>query len=224
MALDRTRVEQLKARYKTPKDLPFKIGKLGHIVINCTDIERSLKFYTEVLGFECSDIYTDDMAPGGMAFLRFSPDHHSIALVGSMDKSRPSDNYELNHIAFEVATLDEVLRAREHLKKHGVKLDFEGRRRAGAQIAVEFHDPDNHRLEIFWGLDQLAPGQKARPSEEWKWAHSLEEAIQNPVKGQDTRLKDKALMRQLSDAEIAALRDHSIATQTKKLGGGKVIK
>ena len=34
MALDRARVEQLKARYKTPQDLPFKIGKLGHIVIN----------------------------------------------------------------------------------------------------------------------------------------------------------------------------------------------
>ena len=221
MALDRKRVEQLKAQYKTPKDLPFKIGKLGHIVINCADIERSLQFYTEVLGFECSDIYTDDMAPGGMAFLRFGPDHHSVALVGSMKKESPSDNYELNHIAFEVATLDEVLRAREHLKKHNVPLDFEGRRRAGAQIAVEFHDPDNHRLEIFWGLDQLAPGQKARPPEEWKWAHSLEEAIQNPVKGQDTRLKDKSLIKQLSPEEIARLREHSIATQTKKLGGGK---
>ena len=33
-------------------------------------------------------------------------------------------------------------------------LDFEGRRRAGSlQIAVEFCDPDGHRLEIFWGLD-----------------------------------------------------------------------
>ena len=224
MALDLARVEKLKAQYKTPQDLPFKIGKLGHIVINCADIERSLKFYTEIMGFECSDIYTDDMAPGGMAFLRCGPDHHSIALVGSMEKGAPNPNYELNHIAFEVATLDEVLRAREHLKKHKVPLDFEGRRRAGAQIAVEFRDPDNHRLEIFWGLDQLAPGQKARPREEWIWAHSVEEAIQNPVKGQDTRLKDPSLAKKKTDAEIARQREHSLKTQTKKLGYVKVRK
>jgi len=120
-----------------------------------------------------------------------------------------------------VNTLDEVLRAREHLKKHKVPLDFEGRRRAGAQIAVEFRDPDNHRLEIFWGLDQLAPGQKARPREEWIWAHSVEEAIQNPVKGQDTRLKDPSLAKKKTDEEIARQREHSLQTQTKKLGGVK---
>jgi len=218
MALDVAKVEELKRRFKPRADLPFKIGKLGHIVINCADIERSLEFYTDVMGFECSDIYTDDMAPGGMAFLRCGPDHHSIALVGSMKKEAPSDNYELNHIAFEVATLDEVLRARDHLAKHNVKLDFEGRRRAGVQIAVEFRDPDNHRLEIFWGLDQLAPGQSARPREEWKWAHSLEEAIENPVRGQDTRLRDPSLARKLSAEEIERQKQHSLKTQTKKLG------
>ncbi len=38
-------------------------------------------------------------------------------------------------------------------------IDFDGRRRAGVQIAVEFRDPDNHRLEIYWGIDQIAPGE-----------------------------------------------------------------
>src|SRR5665213_3616851 len=201
MALDVAKVEELKRRFKPRADLPFKIGKLGHIVINCADIERSLEFYTEIMGFECSDIYTDDLAPGGMAFLRCGPDHHSIALVGSITQEAPSDNYELNHIAYQIATLD-----------------FEGRRRAGVQIAVEFRDPDNHRLEIFWGLDQLAPGQKARPREEWKWAHSLEEAIENPVRGQDTRLRDPSLARKLSAEEIERQKQHSLKTQTKKRG------
>jgi len=218
MAIDAAKVEELKRRYVKPKDLPFRIGKLGHIVINCADLERSLKFYTEVMGFEVSDIYPSDMAPGGMAFLRCGPDHHTIALVGSMEQGKPNRNFELNHIAFEVATLDEVLRARDHLEKHGVKLDFEGRRRAGVQIAVEFRDPDNHRLEIFWGLDQLAPGETARPREEWKWAHSLEEAIADPVKGQDTRLGDPSLLRRASADEVARRREHSLTTQSKKLG------
>ncbi|MGH6996003.1 MAG: VOC family protein, partial [Stellaceae bacterium] len=109
MAIDQAKVEELKRRYVKPKDLPFKLGKLGHIVINCADLERSIEFYTEIMGFEVSDIYPSDMAPGGMAFLRCGPDHHALALVGSMEKDKPSDNYELNHIAFEVASLDEVL-------------------------------------------------------------------------------------------------------------------
>ncbi|MDE1903973.1 MAG: VOC family protein, partial [Alphaproteobacteria bacterium] len=215
MAIDQAKVEEFKRRYVKPKDVPFKLGKLGHIVINCADLERSLKFYTEIMGFEVSDIYTSDMAPGGMAFLRCGPDHHSLALVGSMEKDKPSDNYELNHIAFEVASLDEVLEARAHLEKHKVPIDFEGRRRAGVQIAVEFRDPDNHRLEIFWGLDQVASGQKARPRDEWKWAHSLEEAIQNPVRGQDTRLRNPTLMRKLSAKALQQQKQHSLETQAK---------
>ncbi|HEV2263769.1 MAG TPA: VOC family protein [Stellaceae bacterium] len=218
MAIDQAKVEELKRRYVKPKDLPFKLGKLGHIVINCADLERSIRFYTEIMGFEVSDIYPADMAPGGMAFLRCGPDHHSLALVGSMEKDQPNHNYELNHIAFEVASLDEVLEARAHLEKHNVPIDFEGRRRAGVQIAVEFRDPDNHRLEIFWGLDQLASGQKARPREEWKWAHSLEEAIQNPVRGQDTRLRNPTLMRKLSVKTLQEQKERSLATQDKKLG------
>ncbi len=73
-------------------------------------------------------------------------------------------------------------------------IDFEGRRRAGVQIAVEFRDPDGHRLEIFWGLDRVYQDDAIRPSNEWSLALSLEEAIKNPVPGQDTRLKNPELM------------------------------
>jgi len=93
-------------------------------------------------------------------------------------------------MAFEVATLDEVILARNHLKKHGVRIDFEGRRRAGVQIAVEFRDPDGHRLEIYWGLDRVKPDGIIRPSSEWKLARSLKAAVMDPVRGQDTTLKD----------------------------------
>ena len=135
------------------------------VVLNTADLERSTKFYTEVMGFRVSDVYTPDVAPGGMVFLRCNADHHGVALVGSMPGTSP--NIELNHMAFEVGTLDEVFRARAHLRKHNVAIDFEGRRRAGAQIAVEFRDPDGHRLEIFWGLDQLGSNGRSRPPEEW---------------------------------------------------------
>jgi catechol 2,3-dioxygenase-like lactoylglutathione lyase family enzyme len=176
-----------------PHGLPFRIGKLGHVVLNVRDVERSARFYAEVLGFEISDVYPEEMVPGGMVFLRCNPDHHGIALVGSMTTEAP--NIELNHLAFEVATLDEVVRAHQHLRQHAVQIDFAGRRRAGCQIAVEFRDPDNHRLEIYWGIDQIGSDGHVRSPSEWKGARSLEDAIADPVRGQDTTLHDRSALK-----------------------------
>ena len=180
-------------KMKRPHGLPFSIGKIGHVVLNVQDVERSTQFYTQVLGFQISDVYPEEMMPGGMVFLRCNSDHHGIALVGSTNA--PAENVELNHLAFEVATLDEVLRARDHLRRHGVKIDFEGRRRAGCQLAVEFRDPDNHRLEIYWGIDQIGSDGAVRPAAEWKGARSLEDALADPVRGQDTTLHDRSLLK-----------------------------
>jgi catechol 2,3-dioxygenase-like lactoylglutathione lyase family enzyme len=187
-------------KYRKPETLPFEIVKLGHVVLNCSDMERSVKFYTEILGFEISDIYPDEMVPGGMVFMRFNEDHHGVALVGSMKVASP--NVELNHMAFEVATLDEVILARNHLRKHGVTIDFEGRRRAGVQIAVEFRDPDGHRLEIYWGLDRVKADGYIRPSSEWKLARSLRQAIADPVRGQDTTLKNPAILEESAEPQV----------------------
>jgi catechol 2,3-dioxygenase-like lactoylglutathione lyase family enzyme len=179
-------------RYVRPRGMEFQLRKIGHVVLNCRNIERSIRFYTEVLGFQLSDVYPDEMMPGGMAFLRCNADHHGIGLVGSLDKG--ATNLDLNHIAFEVGSLDEVLLAAKRLREHGAVIDFEGRRRAGLQIAVEFRDPDGHRLEIYWGLDQVGSDGRVRPSSEWKGAHSFREAIENPVPGQDTTLRDPSLL------------------------------
>ena len=85
-------------------------------------------------------------------------------------------------------TLAEVIRARDRLRAHNVKIAFEGRRRAGCQIAVEFRDPDNHSVEIYWGVDQVGSDGRVRPSSEWHGVKSLDEAIAYPVPGQDTHL------------------------------------
>ena len=185
---DPARVKQL----KRPHGLPFNIGKIGHVVLNVENVEHSARFYTEALGFQISDVYPEEMVPGGMVFLRCNPDHHGIALVGSARGQ--AENIELNHLAFEVANLDEVVRARDHLRAHNVTIDFEGRRRAGCQIAVEFRDPDNHRLEIYWGIDQIGSNGVARPASEWKGVGSIEAAIADPVHGQDTTLQDRSLL------------------------------
>jgi len=150
-------------------------------VLNVTDLAASVRFYTDVLGLQVSDRYPDSMVPGGMVFMRCNADHHGVALVGGAKKS---DRTSLNHFAFEVATLDEVFRTRTWLRKHGVPIVFEGRRRAGCQIAVEFQDPDGNNLEIYWGIDQVGTNGYVRPASEWRQARTLEDAVANLPPGQ----------------------------------------
>jgi catechol 2,3-dioxygenase-like lactoylglutathione lyase family enzyme len=172
--------------------VPFQLRKIGHVVLRASDLHKSVDFYVNVLGFAISDIYPEAMVPGGMVFMRYNPDHHGVALVGGMPG--PSEKRELHHFAFEVDTLDEVFLARKRLRQHGVKIVFEGRRRAGVQIAVEFLDPDGHHLEIYWGLDRVDPKGRSRPSAEWREAHTLEDALDNPPPGQSVQLKDPSLI------------------------------
>ena len=55
---------------------PFAVQKLGHVVVNVSDIEASKRFYTEVLGFRISDIYGGDKMPGGMVCIVAVPAQH----------------------------------------------------------------------------------------------------------------------------------------------------
>jgi len=179
-ALQDPEIEALK-KIQPPGDMPFRIGKMGHAVIMVQDIDASVAFYTQVLGFKVSDVYPDSMTKGRMVFLRFNDDHHGLGLVGQAKDA--SKHRELHHMAFEVSTIDEVFRARDYLEKNGVQVDFGGRRRAGSQVSVEFRDPDGHRLEIFWGLDKVDWNGEARPPEEWAPKLSLEEAIDDAPPG-----------------------------------------
>ena len=57
---------------------PIRIKKLGHVVIQVRNLERSVRFYTEVMNFRVSD----DASSGGV-FLTAVGDHHTIGLFPS---------------------------------------------------------------------------------------------------------------------------------------------
>ena len=175
---------------------PFAVQKIGHAVVNVADLDKSRRFYTEVLGFKVSDVYDGSKMPGGMVFLRCNGDHHCLALVGDRAPDAGQDK-SLHHLAFELATLEEVFYARDHLKAHGAKITYEGRRRAGCQVAVEFLDPDGHHLELYWAVDQIGSDGRSRPRDEWRQTKTLEEAVRIAPPGQDTTIHDAALRARL---------------------------
>jgi catechol 2,3-dioxygenase len=183
---------QAVSKMHRPQGMPFRCNKIGHVALYVEDLQRSAKFYTEVMGFSISDVYNSGVLPGGAVFLRCNADHHGVALFQLPEGQKRQGG--LHHMAFEVSSLDEVLRARAHLRKHAVPIHFEGRRRAGVQLAIEFTDPDGHNLEIYWGIDQIGSDGRIRPPEEWKGASSLEAAIADPVLGQDTSVHDRSLL------------------------------
>ena len=51
---------------RTTRDVPFRIRKIGHVVLRTSNLRRSVDFYAGILGFAISDIYPDEMVPGGI--------------------------------------------------------------------------------------------------------------------------------------------------------------
>jgi len=81
---------------------PIKIKKIGHVVLSVSDIERSTKFWTDVMGFKFSD-----KNEVGMMFFRNATDHHTIALMQATEKNELPKRGEVgfDHMALEVATI-----------------------------------------------------------------------------------------------------------------------
>lgn len=159
-------------------ETPIRVRRLGHVVFEVSDIERSTRFWTEVMGFSQSD--TNEQ---GMVFLRCAGDHHSIALtpVSKPPSNLPEGGVKVDHLAMEVDRVESLFAAREFLKNHDVPIVFEGRRGPGCNVGVEFLDPDGYKLEIYVGMDQIGPDGRSRPASQFKRAASLEEAVANPL-------------------------------------------
>jgi catechol 2,3-dioxygenase len=156
---------------------PIKVRKLGHVVYEVSDVERTTQFWTDIMGFRVSD-----RNEGGMVFLHSAGDHHSIALVPSPGKVKPGkDALQIHHWAMEVDSQETLFAARDFLRSRGIPITYEGRRGPGGNIGVEFKDPDGYTVEIYAGMDQIEADGKSRPPEQWSRAKTLEDAVNNPL-------------------------------------------
>ncbi|MEZ5812835.1 MAG: VOC family protein [Rhizobiaceae bacterium] len=132
------------ARELTPEPDWAKPKKISHVVLNTADLEGRQAFYEDVLGFRVSDYSADQMV-----FLRCNTDHHSIALVRG--------NYaSVNHVAFEVPTIDEFMRAIGRMKQKGhVPSWGPGRHGPGNNPFAYFVSPSGFVIEFTSELQQI---------------------------------------------------------------------
>jgi catechol 2,3-dioxygenase-like lactoylglutathione lyase family enzyme len=175
------KAEKVEAQTESaPASTPVSVKKLGHVVFRVRDIEESVRFWTEIMGFRVSD-----RNEHGMVFLRCGPDHHTVGLArATEERELPSKSQPgFDHCAFEVESVAQLFKIRDFLRQRGVPIVFEGRRGAGCNIGIEFKDPNGYLIEVYAGMDQIGWDGKSRPMEQWRRASSLEEAVANPVPG-----------------------------------------
>lgn len=176
--MSQTAAVQATATAPAQRPSPVRVRRLGHIVFQVRDLERSIKFYTEVLNFKVSD-----NATAGGVFLNAIGDHHTIGLFPSDGEKAemPSKGaVRLHHFAMEVASLDELFEVRSYLRERGIPIVWEGRRAMGGHTSVEFLDPDGYHVELFCDMDQFPPGARSRPRDPNAKHDTLEKSRDNP--------------------------------------------
>lgn len=120
----------------------LKLRKLVHFTIPVTDLDRSEKFYTQLLGLQ--KVRRNDH----MVFIRSGTDHFVLTHSEKPIDPNPGDESDI-HTAFLVDP-DHYDEAVKFLKSKGVHFIREEERHKGTfhGRSAYFHDPDRNVIEI----------------------------------------------------------------------------
>ena len=135
-------------------DRPIDSGvEVGHVHLKVADIERSLGFWRDVLGFELQQRFGEQAA-----FISAGGYHHHIGLNTWESRGGPPPppgTTGLYHVAIRYPTRSALADALRRLIGAGIKLD--GASDHGVSEALYLRDPDSNGVELYWD----------RPREEW---------------------------------------------------------
>jgi catechol 2,3-dioxygenase len=138
---------------------------IGHVHLKVSDLDRSIAFYRDVLGFALRARMGDDAA-----FLAAGDYHHHIGLntFESRGGSAPAPGTTgLYHAAIRFPTRRALARALRRLRAHGVALT--GATDHGGTESLYLLDPDGIGLELYWD----------RPLDAWPRTPDGEPALLN---------------------------------------------
>jgi catechol-2,3-dioxygenase len=127
------------------------ITRLNHAVLFVRDIDRSVAFYSEVLGFRRIDMTPEGFA--GAAFMQApgSTNDHDLGLFEIGANAGPSGagrtTVGLYHLAWEIDTLAEMKQLATSLADNGVLV---GSSDHGTTKSLYGKDPDGLEFEIAW--------------------------------------------------------------------------
>ena len=133
----------------TPENPAKPIGsgvRIGHVHLKVADLDRSLRFYCGLLGFELMVRMGDEAA-----FVSAGGYHHHIGLNTweSLGGNPPPPNTTgLYHVAILYPTRAELSDALKRLLRAGIALD--GASDHGVSEALYLHDPDQNGVELYW--------------------------------------------------------------------------
>ena len=126
---------------------------IGHVHLKVADIDRSLAFWRDVLGFEVQEQLGDHAA-----FLSAGGYHHHIGLNTWESKAGPSPprgTTGLYHVAIRYPTRRALAGALAAVVRDGIPL--QGASDHGVSEAIYLADPDGNGVELTWD----------RPRDEW---------------------------------------------------------
>ncbi|HMS54224.1 MAG TPA: VOC family protein [Fimbriimonadaceae bacterium] len=127
--------------------------RIGHVHLKVSDLEQSIRFYCDVLGFELTQRYGSQAA-----FLSAGGYHHHIGLNtwSSRGGGAPAPGTTgLFHAAILYPSRAALGKAVRRLLELGIPID--GASEHGVSEAVYLRDPDGNGLELYWD----------RPEAEW---------------------------------------------------------
>jgi len=122
----------------------MKVGKLLHTRYRVNDLERTVKFYREILGLEESRRHK---SPRGSQLVFFkSPESDEEIEICFLPGSEPVKvQPDLTHLAFAVESLEEFAK---HLAKHGLKFSDGPTPTSSGNIIAFVDAPEGYEIEL----------------------------------------------------------------------------
>jgi len=121
----------------------FKIDALDHVALSVRDVERSARWYADVLGFKRQHEEMWDGVPifvgNGDAAIALFPASEEVGLA-SADRAA----VRTLHFAFRTDR-ENFSRAQDELKKRAITFEFQDHE---ISHSIYFRDPDGHKIEI----------------------------------------------------------------------------